>query len=492
MSTLDANVGTSVPHRSLAARMSLIPLWLPADAPDRIAHDGSHLVGKPLAIDEVVRYARQLRHWKLELAAYVAVESAQLATDRGAHDDHLVTSDVTVMRPIAAAHYHLGPWSGLVAASTLIYARELTRGLVQHDNDGEITIDARAFARRKIGWVAGLRRFTVDFGGDLAIARHDLDLAMPAQARENAPQVGEPDWLDTSHRFRGIVWTPDGGVWGRVQGGLSKSIVARVGLRGDAFGSDLTLQPRVELGWQGHDMLVAVRGGTYRRPAEDREELEHPELHPERATQLDANAGIGRGAHVLIATLYAADRTHLIERGGDGVLRNTGRGQSYGAEIRYRYGRAPWGARVGLGLGRATRQDTPASIDRPAEYDQPVHVDAALAWRHGGWTIGARFELRSGLPYTPVQASVYDSDRDAYTPILGRLYSERAPYHRQLDLRIDHVWTWSRLWLAAYLDVANVTDDRSATDYAYSYDFTQRTTREALPIVPTLGVRGAL
>lgn len=491
LSPFDLAVGAT--RRWTSTRLSLAAggnMWV---LPVPTLRDGT--VGRPYHLDEGIRVDHRLDRWNLALVLLLSTEGAATSTDGSERDDRLTTSSRSFGRLSAIGSYNYPHWHGEVAASTMLYDRRFARELVQHDEDAEVAFDARAFAERKIGWVAGLREFTVKLGADLDVARHDLDVAMPAQPRENAPQVGDADPLDTSHTFHGIAWTPDGGAWGQLSGKLSPAIRANVGLRVDAFGSDLAVEPRVQLaGELSTRTLVALEGGTYRRPAEDREELEHPELSPERAAQVEAMvAHMVDPRNYVMGLVYYADRTHLIERGGDGVLRNSGRGTSLGAELRGRLARGPWTGQLSVAISHATRQDTPTSLDRPAEYDQPVRVDAIAAWHHGGWTIGARFEARSGLPYTPVQAAIYDSDRDVYEPILGRLYAERAPFHHQLDLRVDHLWRWSRRYsLDAYLDLANVYDNRSAASYVYSYDYTQKTALESLPFFPTIGLRGTL
>jgi hypothetical protein len=231
---------------------------------------------------------------------------------------------------------------------------------------------------------------------------------------------------------------------------------------------ELALQPRGELvGELSAHWHLVVGAGAYRRPAEDREELEHPELHPERATQVQTQLVYGRGhSEQFTATAYYTDRTHLVERDQLGVLHNSGRGEDTGIELLYQQQDEHWFGRASTRVSAARRQDTPANVERPAEFEQPLRVDAMVGWReHGGisgWSLSARFELRSGLPYAPVEGASFDADRNAYAPVLGRTYSERAPMHHQLDLAIEHTWKRTRWVVTAYLDVANVYDNRSA------------------------------
>jgi len=488
LSTLDGTVHESIPITDVVTyttglRFSDLQLWAPALAPGRTT-----VASGPRYFDGLVRVDRDANYTGLTGTIVFSNDLVELADPKRLTDEH------TFVRAIATATSFKGPWEYEAALSSMLYARALTRGLAQHDRDDEWTLDAHATTTRRIGWVAGLRDFTVRFGADASFARHDLDVAMPEQPRENAPMVTELDGVDVRHQFAGVVSTHDAGVWGALQGGLSTTIVAKLGLRVDAFGSEVATQPRAELDVHViQPVHVIVSAGAFRRPAEDREELEHPELHAERATQL--SAAVVRIADVnslLRGEVYYIDRTHLIERGNDDVLRNTGRGTSFGAELTYAKRRGPFSTRIAVGLAHSVRQDSPVTSERAAQYDQPVHVDGTVTWFRGAWSIGARVEVRSGLPVTPIQGAIYNSDRDRYEPLYGRLYSERAPYHAQLDLRIDRLWKWRGILVDAYLDIANVLDDRSAAGYVYNFDYMQKAALESLPILPMLGIRGTL
>ena len=138
------------------------------------------------------------------------------------------------------------------------------------------------------------------------------------------------------------------------------------------------------------------------------------------------------------------------------------------------------------------RVDHPGDESRLFSYDQPHNLNAAASWRHGRWTLGGRFQLYSGLPYTPVVGSVLDNDRNLYVPIYGETNSARAPMHHQLDLRVDYTWKWGSTLMTAFADVQNVYLNKSPITTAYSFDYTQSTTVSSLPILPMLGLRGVL
>ena len=46
--------------------------------------------------------------------------------------------------------------------------------------------------------------------------------------------------------------------------------------------------------------------------------------------------------------------------------------------------------------------------------------------------------------------------------------------------------------MLAFLDVQNVYLNRSIVTYFYSYDYTQRSAFESLPLIPSVGIRAVL
>jgi len=116
----------------------------------------------------------------------------------------------------------------------------------------------------------------------------------------------------------------------------------------------------------------------------------------------------------------------------------------------------------------------------------PLHYDAVVAWHDHGWRIGARVQLRSGLPYTPVTGAIYDGDTDTYSALYGKPNSARSPFQRELDLRVDRQLGRR---VHAYLDVAF---NGGTLGYTYSDDFSQQLAVRAPPVLPWVGVSGSL
>jgi hypothetical protein len=277
---------------------------------------------------------------------------------------------------------------------------------------------------------------------------------------------------------------------------LHPRIRLTAGLRTDVYGrsSEVAIQPRGELQIKlPHSLTARLSGGLFSRPPEYQSEILTSSLTSERSAQ--AIAGLQyeprEGARIQ-TSVYVTDRSQLITHAADGTLINDGSGRTTGAELLATYRGGSWFTWLSYSYSHSTRVDHPGMDSRLFDFDQPHSLNAAVSWRRGHWQLGGRFQLYSGLPFTPATGSVLDSDRGVYTPIYGAVNSERAPIHHQLDLRADYSWKWGPAALTAFLDVQNVYVNDSVVTYFYNYDYSQRSAFKSLPLLPSLGLRGVL
>lgn len=434
------------------------------------------------------------RHLSVRVAFLQMIDSEHYDDEIGAVATHHVSLYRDDTRLTLEELYRRGAWTGTFAQSVLGAIDESRYGLARHHGDTSIAFGVRNELRRTMRDVAGLSRFELRFGGEAQVTEHDLDIADAAARHENVPTTGIVPSDDTSHRFAGTIWTSDIGAWTSATAQLAANVHATTGLRLDAFGTDLALQPRGSLDLDLAPRYVAdLSAGAYRRAPDHGDELEHPELHPERTSRVAFAVERrvdqrGHGAFGAVG-LYYLDRTNLVEDDGTGKLANTGRGTTYGASGSAGVIVDHWFALATLVLEHSDRQQSPTMRSRPFEYDQPMRLDLRITRFLGPWQLGAHFSLREGLPYTRVAGAHYDSDRDVYLPDFATLYAERLPWQHQLDLRVDRS-LGSRL--RAYLDIANIYDERAAIGWDYNFNFTVRRAIAAPSILPTVGLRGEL
>jgi hypothetical protein len=401
-------------------------------------------------------------------------------------------------RLTGAARYHDGPWSGYLAVSGIAPEFVFEAGAYQYIRVRQPTITPRGEITRVYDKAAGLTNVEVRAGGEMQVGRTGIEIALPIEMREGEQFMGF-DPRDTSTKFNGKFWIPDFAAWTSVAANMDPRIRVQLGLRGDAFArpGQVALQPRGEIKVRVTPELTArLSSGAYLRPPEFQSENLETDIDGEKSTQSIAGLQYEPvdGARVQ-TSVYYTDRTSLITRAMDGVsLGNDGRGTTYGAELLATYRGGPWFAWLSYSYSKSTRVDRPGEERRLFTFDQPHSMNAALSWQSARkrWQLGGRFQLYSGLPYTPAIGSIFDSDRNFYIPLYAEPNSERAPLHHQLDLRIDYNWKWGPTALTFFIDVQNVYMNESVVTYFYGYDFTQRAAFTSLPIIPSLGLRGVL
>jgi TonB family protein len=127
---------------------------------------------------------------------------------------------------------------------------------------------------------------------------------------------------------------------------------------------------------------------------------------------------------------------------------------------------------------------------RPSQFDQTHNLIVVASYSRRGWQFGARYRFVTGVPTTPVTGSFFDADYNGYTRLNGVAGSTRLPNFSQLDLRLEHVWTFDAWTFGTYVDVQNVFNSENPEGVTYDYRFAQSAPIRGLTILPILGVRG--
>ena len=475
-------------------RRSTIDLVLPSLIP---ASADLSLTTVPSYYDGQLRIDHELSsRWRLFLSSIGTNDVFELYATK---DEDAKTkrffNNTRFVRTTVGAQYHEGPWSAKLALSGLWQEFIFEAGLYQRIRVQQPNITPRVeITRTADSWI-GLSNVVWRVGGEASLGRSSIDLALPLEQREGEPPPAY-DPKDVSTTFKGSFWVPDFAGWTAVTADIDPRIRATVGLRTDVFAriNEANLEPRGELQVKLPGSLTArLSAGAYRRPPEFQSENLYTGVGSEHSTQTIVGLQYEprEGARVQTSAYYT-DRTHLITHSMDGSLNNDGRGTTVGAELLATYRGGPWFGWLSYSYSHSTRVDGPGADRRLFDFDQPHSLNAAASWKHGRWQLGGRFQLYSGLPYTPPMTSVFDSDRNLYVPVYGKVNSNRAPMHHQLDLRVDYSWKWGPTDLTVFLDVQNVYMNESVVTYFYSYDYTQREAFKSLPIIPSLGLRGVL
>ncbi|HEX3759794.1 MAG TPA: TonB-dependent receptor [Kofleriaceae bacterium] len=484
-------------HYMLGFRRSTIDLVLPSLIP---ASADLSLTTVPSYYDGQLRIDHELsERWRLYLSAIGTNDVFEIVGTKEEDPEEAKAkrfyNNTRFIRATVGAQYHDGPWSAKIALSGIAQQFIFEAGLYQQIHVEQPQVTPRAEITRTADSVGGLSKLEWRTGAEAQVGRASLDLALPLERREGQPMPPRNP-KDTSVKFDGSFWIPDFAAWTMLSANLDPAIRATVGLRSDAFAriDEVDLEPRGEIQVKLPAHLTArLSAGAYRRPPEFQTELLHTEAGAEHSTQTIAGLQYEPREGIRIQTsAYYTDRSHLIKAQSDGTLNNDGRGTTMGAELLATYRDASWFGWLSYSYSHSTRIDEPGDASRLFDYDQPHSLNAAVSWKGKRWQLGGRFQLYSGLPYTPPTGSVFDSDRNIYVPVYATVNSERAPMHHQLDLRVDYFWHWGPTEMTAFLDVQNVYMNESVAAYFYSYDYSQRQPFKSLPIIPSIGLRGVL
>ncbi len=181
---------------------------------------------------------------------------------------------------------------------------------------------------------------------------------------------------------------------------------------------------------------------------------------------------------------------------GDEFLPTTGR--SYGVDVLLQqFGAGRFSGWLAYTFAVSTRRQADGVEYHPGQ-DRRHDLNLVGSWRGSAWTVGTRFGLATGTPYT---AAIGEFDRREYDPVMGtldgrsgaesRVYlmgarnAERLPISHRLDLSLTRNGRLRGLAVSPYLSIVNAYNARNA--FAYFYDYRRSPpTRSSAPQFPTL------
>ncbi|HJL20192.1 MAG TPA: TonB-dependent receptor [Sandaracinaceae bacterium LLY-WYZ-13_1] len=276
--------------------------------------------------------------------------------------------------------------------------------------------------------------------------------------------------------------------------------------------SEIIPDPRLVVRWQVvPELLIKAATGLFSQPPSAFQvvrEAGNPGLPPQRAWQSSVGAEVMFPEQVEVRSTFfysqmwdIARQTNRTVSTPDGPQRQffvaDREGRAYGLELmirrRIEEGFYGW---LSYTLSRSERR-TDNGRWAPFTYDQTHVLNLAASYEIDGWRFGARFQLATGrprssvIPYGPDVTSVFDADdgdRNARFRSIGERF---ATFHR-LDLRIDREFEIGPIEGSVYLDVQNVYNAANNEGTLYDYRYAETANLPGLPILPTIGVRGAI
>ncbi len=274
------------------------------------------------------------------------------------------------------------------------------------------------------------------------------------------------------------------------------------GLRVDYFNriDELTIQPRGSLRLElPNSSELQFAYGIYNQtpiPAQLSDSVGNPNLKSSQASHyiLELKREVSPDTEIKIAAYYK-DLVNLVTSDDINVFLNQGEGYAQGTEIflRHRSGDKFFGW-VSYAYALSKRRDRDGEPYRYYSFDQ-THV-ATIAASYNltpTWEFGAKWQYRTGNPYTPVEGANRVPDprlngRWIYLPIYGETNSERLPPYHRLDLRVSKVFRFNSWGFGIFLELLNAYNRQNLLDYRYEEDYSDKDEIYQFPIIPYLGI----
>ncbi len=279
-------------------------------------------------------------------------------------------------------------------------------------------------------------------------------------------------------------------------------------------------QFRARMGFQPVEQFrVSLAGGRYLQSPSS-EELSsisgNPKLGPEGAWHVNLALDIQPGTFLnvnlqgyakfldnqTVSSRTSGDAAAFADLGFDfsdpddddptNGLSNSGIGRIWGAELFTRWNLFPGGRLVGwlgYGISWAQRRDFETEEWRYFQNDRRHQLTAVLQARFPGEiSLGARFQIQSGSPTTPVEKATYFADINTFVPTYGTLYSARTKPFHQLDLRLDKKIRNKNTTAEVFFDVTNVYAAVTGDFVFYDFEYEEELTFQTFPNL-NVGVR---
>ena len=325
----------------------------------------------------------------------------------------------------------------------------------------------------------------------------------PRRADEGDPQASESQFFTFAEKISADFEERFNFIEGYVQNryDLLPFLSVTLGLRLDYFNRTdlLSVGPRGSLRFD-------MPGGSEFRFAYGRYEISpypwqiipgygNPDLKENTATHyiLEMEREISPQTRFKVAG-YQKNFSDLITTDQSAGYLNQGEGYARGIElsIKHRTGERffSW---ANYAYSIAKRKDRPGDMERLYSFDQP-HVATLTAsyMITPTWEVGAKWQYRTGNPYTPVIGREITphplTGQPRYTPLFGETNSARIPPFHRLDIRISKSFIYQHWRWGIFLELLNAYNRKNVLDVDYNRSYTEERNLYQLPIVPYIGL----
>ena len=204
---------------------------------------------------------------------------------------------------------------------------------------------------------------------------------------------------------------------------------------------------------------------------------------------ISCEADLGRGFS-LVVEAYEKRYRRLLAWDEDGpteqTIRDDGTGKGRGVEMTLRKeegsGASGW---LSYAISKTEKREGPSDTMRPADHDRPKMLQAAIDLPLGeGTNLTFAYRASSGRPITPLLGT------GSGELTQGVINSERLPFYRRLDVKLEHRIKGEKQDAFLYVDVLNVLNRKNTADviqYVGGGGEVVRIDSQGVPILPVAG-----
>ncbi len=265
-------------------------------------------------------------------------------------------------------------------------------------------------------------------------------------------------------------------------------------LSADTTAPELRPDPRLAVRWRaGEQTVLKLSGGRYtQRPAT---ELQFEAISPQALpTTSSWQAGAGWEQTVsnrleLGLESYVKEASDPVFVPIDGPPEAFERGRAGGVELLTRYRMRDLFFLSGWVAVQRTLLTDPQGEVQPADGDQLLSGGIVASWDIGQTNLGFRYRLASGLPFTPIDGSIYDGASDRWIPVPGTANSDRLPTYHKVDARVAHELQFRGWDLTLSAEVWIVPRSSSQLYPIWNFDYREQDWVLGPTLLPLLGAR---
>ncbi len=301
----------------------------------------------------------------------------------------------------------------------------------------------------------------IDAGADLQNRNIHVSVTVPESTPEIYKAKGTRVGMYINDKFR-----------------VSDKIYGDVGVRLQSLsiGShEIRVDSRASLAYLlTRDDIIRLSVGQYHQFGSYLTLTDHKSLDPKNATHVSLSYDRITENLDFRLTVYDKEYRNLFLNFDDGVVTNNGLGFARGAEVFFKLTQKKFDALLVYNFLNSKRKENDVLMLAPSPYEIDHSLTFIFTWKFDDTSLGLRYSMATGLPFTPLLGKEWDGPNQMYQPIWGEPFSQRYPNYRRIDINGSHTFSFQKKLIVVYFGITNLLNDKNILRYVYDDDYSVR------------------